>query len=789
MTTNRSRTLSDDVHLVGDTLGDVLRTEGGEPLFEHVEAMRRGAKSARDAVADAERAAARAELAGVAATLDADEALEVARAFGLYFQLVNVSEDVHRTRELRRREIESGAASIAESLHRIAVELAERGASREEVLGALADVHLTFVFTAHPTEARRRTTERLLAGVRGSLEERDRRVLTPTDLRIQDRRLRATVEALWEHAAERRDRPEVLEEVKAGLWYLRNVLLDVVPRLHRRLRHALETRFGAIDPMELPMTVAFGSWMGADRDGNPYVNEGVTERTLELHRLTVLTRYAEDLDGLADVLAAAQHRLPPDAGLEMALTRAAAAVPEVVMEAERRNPDEPLRRLLTFMRARIVRTRTFAAGAYARPEAFLDDLLVARDVLAAAGAKALPDDQLLDLILRVRAFGFTLCALDVREDSRVHRPIVAELLGDPDYPERDAAARREALARLTLPGRGHTLSAEARRLLNLFDGIHRMQARFGPEALRTYIVSMTNSAADIFEILRLAELHRVEGSLDLVPLLETPEALARAEPILETLLSDPAYRAHLERRGNVQELLVGYSDSMKSGGILSSRVKIRDAQCAAAAVCARHGVALRVFHGRGGSVSRGGGPTYRAISALPRDAFSGDMKITEQGETRSFHFANPDLATRYLEQTLGAALVARYEARHGKATRPTNEGPLLARLAETSQAAYRGLVEDAGLVRYFQETTPSPRSRRSTSRAVRRGAGARASRASPTCARSPGSSPGASRGSCSPAGTASVRRSRRRARRAASSPTRASTVSRPSSGTCSTTCR
>lgn len=700
------RTLSDDVHLVGDTLGDVLRAHGGDELFHHVETMRRAAKRARESGADAIGEEARARLAEEAQTLAPSDALEVARAFMLYFQIVNVAEDVQRARALRQREIEAGPAAIGESLHEIMVELDRSGATGEQVLEALSDVQLSFVFTSHPTEARRRTTERLLVRVRESLEVRDRMILTPTEQRIQDRRLRAAVEALWEHSAERRERPEVLEEVKAGLWYLRHVLLDAVPRVIRRLAHAYETRWGAIDAMELPMPIHFGSWMGGDRDGNPYVNDAVTERTLELQRWIVLDRYAFDLESLADALAASAHRLPDHAGLDEALARAAAAVPEIRMEVERRNPDEPLRRMLSYMHERIVRTRAFAAGAYNRAEDFVDDLLTVRDVLRANDARALPDDALLDLLLRVRCFGFVLAALDVREDSRVHREVVGELLGDPDYPQRDDAARRQSLASLKLPPRGARMSAKARRVLDSFEGIRRMQARFGPEALSTYVISMAESPADVLEVLRLAELHRVDATLDVAPLLETPEALASAGAMLEGLLSDPDYRRHVERRLGTQELLVGYSDSMKMSGMLASRVLIRDAQCAAASVCARHGVTLRVFHGRGGSVSRGGGPTYRAIRSLPRDAFSGKMKITEQGETRAFHFAHPDLAVRYLEQTVGAAIVARYEAIHAPPPAIEGERAMLARLAEHSREAYRDLTRDEGLVRYFRETTP-----------------------------------------------------------------------------------
>jgi phosphoenolpyruvate carboxylase len=708
------RTLSQDVHWVGDTLGQVIRAHGGDALFDAVETLRLSAKVARgeDDASKAAEEAARKRLAEVASELDPEMALDVARAFTLYFQLVNVAEDVHRSRELRRREAEGGGpVGVAESLARELRGLAAEGATREEILRALGQVRLGFVFTAHPTEARRRTTERLLADVRRCLDRKDRERLTPTESQDLSRHLAATIESLWEHAAEREERPSVLEEVKAGLWYFRNVLLDTLPRFQRQLRAAFEAEYGEVEPLALPAPVRFGSWMGGDRDGNPYVDDAATERTLELHRRIVLERYLADLDGLVDPLAAVDQRVPLGDRLEDAMVRAAAAVPEAVPEADRRNPRETLRRFLTFVRARLERTLQWGPGAYPTADAFLDDLLVMRDTLLAARAVALPEDRLLDLIERVRVFGFVLASLDVREDSRAHRPVVAELLGDADYEGQGADERVAALSALALPERGVRPSPGARRLLDLFASLRRFQARFGPEAVSTYVISMTESAADVLEVLRLAELHGIDQKLDIVPLLETPGDLARAGELLDALFANPTYRRHLSNRGNVQELLVGYSDSMKEGGILASRVRILGAQRLAAEACGRAGVHLRLFHGRGGSVSRGGGPTHRALRALPREAFSGDVKITEQGEMRAANFAHPDLALRYLEQTVGAALRARWEALdvlQGSAPPPSSpeHRGLSGELAEASQRAYRALVERPALLTYFTQATP-----------------------------------------------------------------------------------
>lgn len=702
------RTLSEDIHLVGDTLGAVLRALSGEEVFAREEEMRLYAKRARETPDDARCEEARCALQARARALEADEALEVVRAFMLYFQLVNVAEDEARVRELRRREGEGGADSVAESLAASARELDERGVSRVEALAALSELQLRFVFTAHPTEARRRTTERLLLSAREVLEHLDRVRLLPKERADEELRLRAAVEALWTHATERTGPPAVLDEVKAGLWYFEQVLLDVVPQVQRRLREAFERRFGPIDALELPSVVSFGSWMGADRDGNPFVTDAATERALALSRHLALSRYARDLWGLVDELAGLQQRLPEDAAFEEAMARAARAVPEVVPEAERRNPEEPLRRMLTYVHERLMRSLRFGPGGYRSPDELLADLVVTRGLLARAGAIALADDRLLDLIERVRCFGFLVAPLDVREDARVHRRVVGELLSDPAYPARSDAERRRALGSLVVPSDVRGLSAEARRLLDLFSSLAKLQPLYGASALGTYIISRTESPADVLEVLALAEAFGVARSLDVVPLLESRAALEGGGDLVAALLDDEAYRAHVAQRGDVQEVLVGYSDSMKEAGLLASRVKVRAAQQEIAEVCRRRDVCLRLFHGRGGSVSRGGGPTYRAIRALPRDAFTGRMKLTEQGETRAFHFGNPHLAERYLEQTLGAAWIARCEARGSAPTAAITmkDDDLWARLTEGSFHAYRELVEDPGLFRYFDEATP-----------------------------------------------------------------------------------
>lgn len=701
------RKLADDVRLLGSMLGDVLKTQGSPALFETVEAMRTTAKRAREATDPSARQAEEAELSRLAQTLDPENARAVVKAFTLYFRLVNVAEDVHRTRVIRSREMANSNAG-KDSFPEVIQKLVADGASREELLEVLQEIRFSCVFTAHPTEARRRTTQRLLRDVRVALERRDRHELTPIKLSETERRMRASVESLFAHGAVRRERPEVLEEVKAGLWYLEDVLMDAMPVVYRRLADALERHTsgaGRLHPADLPTTLQFGSWMGADRDGNPYVTDAVTERTLEMQRRVAIDRYVADLGKLVDTLSATDEHLPLTSELRTVLERCESALPELINETRGRNPNEPYRRLITLMRERLRRAWRMAPGAYANAESFLDDLQAVRSSVLAGGATAIADDRLLDLIIRVRTFGFELCRLDVREDGRVHRRCVAELLDDPSYIDATPEARLEALRTLRLPARDRTLSQETRRLLELFQSLRRLHGRFGSQAIGTYIISMCETAADVMEVLTLAQLHGVTD-LDVVPLFETRHALQDAPAALESLLSNPDYRAHVTRRGDLQEVLVGYSDSMKDAGILASRIAVLTAQRQCAAVCDKHSVTLQMFHGRGGSVSRGGGPTHRAILALPPEAFSGRIKITEQGEMRAVQFGNPDLAVRYLEQVLAATLRKRWEARRGLGKTTPEDADRMAQLANESFKAYRGLVDDDGLLPYFLTATP-----------------------------------------------------------------------------------
>lgn len=702
------RDLNDDVRYLGRVLGEALRDAGGTALFSDVEGMRIACKQARETGEDYEHVDAIVE------RMTGSRAVDVARAFTIYFRLVNLAEDIHRARVLRGRErSRDQTGPVAESFGAVIADLRARGIDRTQIIDAVKATNVQCVFTAHPTEARRRTTERLLFSIRKALEKWDRSNPTAAEARVLDRQIRAAVEALWQHAPGRSTKPEVVDEVKAGLWYFDSIIFDAAPRMHRRFIAELNAAFPdatPIEPLDVDPMLGFGSWMGGDRDGNPYVDEVVTEKTLHLHRQATVRRYEKDLARLVDHLAADSSRVASFTALDATLARSERAVPEVAAAANARNPREPLRRLLTFMRERLRRAARFSPGGYEDGAAFGNDLKVVYDVLRDSGGLALADAHLTDLILRVRMFGFSLAQVDIREDARIHRKVVARWIQQESYAALSPNERLKLLEaneftdeRLAAAN-DDDLCARQHALLR---SLPKQTARYGSRALHTYIISQCESATDVLEVLHMLRWAGVAQGFDVVPLFESRAALAKLPETLENLFENDAYRQHLKQRGGCQEVLLGYSDSMKEAGIMASRIDLLEAQLAASRVCQKHNVGLRFFHGRGGSVSRGGGPTHRAIRALPASAFSGQMRITEQGETRSFHFGHPELTTRYLEQMLGAALTKCIAARAGEPDHVADKHDLFEALARRSEAKYRALVESDALVPYFMACSPA----------------------------------------------------------------------------------
>ena len=673
--------------------------------------------------------------AATVAEADVDALAAVLRTLTAYFHLVNKAEQIEIVRVNRERErAATPEAPRAESLAAAAAELRDAGLDRDAALALVGRLDIQPTFTAHPTEARRRTVllhqqeaarllDRLASGELTPSEAADVR----TDALARLRLLLATDEV-------RPGPVTVRDEVRHGLYFVATSVWDVVPRVHRDLRRALDAAFPSPEPTTLPPFLRYRSWIGGDRDGNPNVTADVTAWTLRAHREDALRLHRRTLGELRLLLSVSDQQvdLPPALTASVEADRDAVALPE---RRWRQNAHEPVRLKLLQMEARLdALIAALPPGGSGQPRsdapapaydaaAFRADLALVADALRAAGLAELADDgPLRDARVRAETFGFHLAALDLRQHSRVHESAVADLLAaagvEADYAALDEATRLDVLtAELQNPRPlvrdASALGADARRVLDALD-VARRAVEQEPESIGSYIVSMTDSVSDVLEVLLLAKeaglwQARADGSvvsaIDAVPLLETISDLERGEALLGELFAHPVYRRHLDARGGLQEVMLGYSDSNKDGGYWQANWSLHKAQAAVARACAAAGVELRLFHGRGGTVGRGGGRAGQAIRAMPPGAQSGRIRFTEQGEVISFRYALPGIARRHVEQIVHAQLLALHEAGDAE---PEGDAAaaLMERLAGRSMRAYRDLIDAPDFWPWYLAATP-----------------------------------------------------------------------------------
>ncbi|MCS7234643.1 MAG: phosphoenolpyruvate carboxylase [Armatimonadota bacterium] len=708
--------LREDVRLLGSLLGQVLQEQGGPELLEQVERIRRQAITRRlDPSPDHERA-----LQELVWGLKPAEADRVVRAFALYFHLINLAEEHHRLRTLRDRECRGHPAPRPESIADAVARLRREGTSPAHLADLLGRLELQPVFTAHPTEVRRASVLLHLREVADLLATLNSPEATPETKHRATEGLLAEITALWQTEELRARRPTPLDEVEGGVYYLERSAWTVAPVLFRDLQEAVERYVpearGAVRPF-----LRFGSWMGGDRDGNPQVTVEVTERTLALHRERVLRLYLDEVVALGRELSVSTRRQPVAEELLRSLHRDLEELPELASDPELPPATEPYRRKLRAVEERLRRTLEERSGGYACPEEFVEDLELVRRSLVAHRGERIARGRLQDLLVRAATFGFHFASLDLRQESGVHARAVAHLLQRAgivdDYLALPEPERVALLVRLLEadPVPVEAEDPEAAEVVQLFRALPGWQARFGPQACSTYIVSLTESASDVLEVLWLAAqagLYRwgqgaATSRLHVVPLFERIHELRRCGQILDQLLSLPPYRAHVRAWGDLQEVMLGYSDSNKDGGYLAANWALYQAQRALPGVARRHGCAVRLFHGRGGAIGRGGGPTERAILAQPSEALDGRLKLTEQGEVLAARYSNPRIARRHLEQLVGALLrvsLSRGPEHHADAY-PRWEA-VMEELADRSHRAYRALVDDPDFPMYFAQATP-----------------------------------------------------------------------------------
>ena len=724
-----------DVRSLGMLLGEVLREQAGEDLFAHVEALRQGTIRRRDAEArgHAEEAARHAAAAlELVHSLPAGRAILLTRAFAFYFELINLAETNHRKRRRIALRLSGQAGRQRGSLEGTLSAMRRVGIGADEAMDWLRRVLIVPVFTAHPTEAARRTVMFKRRRIGEFLEALDRIPIPERDLARLEQLVLAEITSLWQTDEVRSRRPTVYDEIKMGLDYYDVSIFETLPSLYREISEALHASYNLeIEVHELPLVLNFGSWIGGDRDGNPFVTPEVTRDAVQLARGHLLLYYQRQLDVIIDLLtSSAQQRSVSSELLERLEAYVALVHTPEAQVFGAQYEFEYYRRFVICVKARIQRTLersseqhssaaalpvmpyTLSRGQdklaqalppYCSVQDFLDDLEILRASLAQNSGLRIARTLIDPLILQVRTFGLHLHTLDIRQHARVH-----------------AAALQEAITDTVAPTLPVGLSAQTSNVLETFRVVANIKTGCSPEAVRQYVISGAASVEDVLAVVRLARLGgvRVEGSgpdpgLMPVPLFESIEDLRNAPAVCRELWSRPDYRALLASWDNWQEVMLGYSDSNKAGGMLTSTWEIFRAHRDLHVVAREAGVKLRLFHGRGGTVGRGGGPTHRAIFAQPIDAFDGQLRITEQGEVLNFKYADEVLAERNLELMIAASLdaLARPNARdpEGHFTgllKPEWE----AALDELSNLSYgfygKHILDDPGVVTYFEQSTP-----------------------------------------------------------------------------------
>jgi phosphoenolpyruvate carboxylase len=695
--------LREDVSRLGTMVGRMLAEQGGAAFFERVEQVRVAAIRRRREGASVD------ELADSLAGLDAGDAQAMARAFATYFQAVNTAERVHRIR--RRRDYQrEGSAPQPESLLDVLGRLKAEGVGADELLGWLDRLWIEPVFTAHPTEAVRRSLlEKEQAIVRSLIDGFDQQ-RTPQERNEDDDRIYMALSSGWQTAEASPVRPTVQDEHHHVGFYLANPLYRIVPALYESLAGALRSVYGVA--ADLPQLLGFATWVGGDMDGNPNVGADTIAASLATQRAHVIEHYVADVAGLARLLSQTEGRVAVDTDLQQRLDDYRARFPAAAQRVRPRHADMPYRCLLTVIGARLEATHDDShPEGYTSAAELLDDLqLIVRNLVdhhgLHAGAYAVER-----LVRRVRTFGLHLARLDVRQDSRVHDDALAALLDNAAWPQLAPDARTLRL-RDYASGSARFPISHADVVTSLYDVFATLgdaRRRYGSEAVGLYIISMARSAADVLAVLALARygglVENDSVPLNIAPLFETVDDLKAAPETLRALFDDPVYRQHLAARNNQQWVMLGYSDSGKDGGTLASRWGLQRAQVELLEVANAAGIELAFFRGRGGSASRGGARITPALMSSPRGTVAGVLRVTEQGEVIHRKYGIRALALRNLEQTVGAVLRASLRPREIE-PREEHWRELMDTLSANSRQAYRAFVDREHFVDYFRSATP-----------------------------------------------------------------------------------
>ncbi len=726
------------VKLLGTLLGNVLREQAGEDVYSAVEDLRKGFIDLRKG----DDPARRQRLMGLIDELNPDTLAHVVRAFNVYFSLVNVVEEAFFHHQ-RRRQLHRGGPLWTGSFDATLRQFREQGMDADQLQVLLEHLIYRPVFTSHPTESRRRTIMESLRRIFLISQKLDSSRLNPEEREAVTEELQTQIEVLWKTDEVRAHKPQVRDEIKNGLYYFRESLFTAVPETYRNIEKGVRRIYGDQQradgrPVEVPSFLSFGSWIGGDRDGNPFVKPETTALAVRLQHREVLREYLRRVTDLSYRLTHARALCDPSPAFLESLAADDVRFPDVFADQPTRYDAEPYRRKLFIMRHRIRHNlERVDARLYDRPNEprfsdtynheneFLRDLYLIRDSLIHHGDERSARSELKDLIRIAETFGFYLVRLDVRQESTRHSEAVANLFeladGLPDYRDLDEDSRIDWLARLIADPekrRGFKVDVmpEAHReTLETLEVMARMRDEVSPHAFGQYVISMTHAASHVLEVILLGCLAGLVGRRDdgwychlqVAPLFETIEDLDHIEPVMARLLDVPVYRELLTASGNLQEVMLGYSDSCKDGGIVSSSWNLYNAQKSITRLAQERGVETRLFHGRGGTLGRGGGPTHESIIAQPPGTVNGRIKFTEQGEVLTYKYSN--LETAVYELSMGVTGLMKASRNVVTEYREDRDEYLaiMDDLAGEGERVYRTLTDDTpGFLDYFYEATP-----------------------------------------------------------------------------------
>jgi len=729
--------LREEISYLGELLGDTIREIAGEDSLQIVEELRRLAWDARS-----DQLGAESILTQSIASLRNDQLQVVIRAFSVFLDMANLAEDRERVRILRERKRKASPNAHGESIREAVERLKQAGLSASEMQLLLEQVHIELVFTAHPTEAKRRSVRSKLRTIREQLSRCDVDQLAKEQEPAQ-RQIQAELAKLWQTDVIRPWRPSVMQEVQRGL-SIRPVLWEVLPQIMRELRDALAKVYPT-DALTVGPCVTFGSWIGGDRDGHPGVTSEITKQTFVWLRQAALELHLSACEELFASLSLSQRQLRHGNRLGETISKVCAIWPQLEEEVSGISPDETCRRWISVIRWRLRQTQQVGlraetdgitgnitdditngdapAGAYALPSELAKDVSVLFGTIAESPGGKFFIEEIQTWLDRIDVFGFHLARLDVRQDARRYREVLNELFQKLDLcaaPEQlEESERQEILLRslerpVPLPSqsKGEGFSEAAQETLDLFRLLHEVVQSFGSQALGGHVISMASSPSDVLTVLWLWQLTEPKSSrtqedrnlpLAIIPLFETIEDLEQGPAVLASLLEISTYREYLRRQGDCQVVMLGYSDSTKCGGYLSACWSLHEAQQELQAVASSYDIKLTFFHGRGGSLGRGGGPAARGILSLPAGTFDGSLRLTEQGEVLADRYDDPIIAHRHLEQVLWSSLLA-----CGDPTAPDKQAwsDIMQQLAQASYRKYRELIEQPGFVEFFRQATP-----------------------------------------------------------------------------------